>query len=107
MMIIGSSYILFSLSASRLPKSGDDPKVQVARSDFGIAGSQVIENKMQRNRETLRTPKRQSAGIEKMAFLLVFRASHAKKGAGWPIGWPSRPGKDRIAAVYFNELVVP
>ena len=53
--MIGSSNILFSLSASRLPKSGDDPKVQVARSDFGIPGIQAIENKMQRNHETLRT----------------------------------------------------
>ncbi len=38
MMIIGSSNILFSLSASRLPKSGDDPKVQAALGDFDISG---------------------------------------------------------------------
>ena len=48
MMIIGSSNILFSLSASRLPKSGDAPKVQGAGSDFGIPSSQVIENKMRK-----------------------------------------------------------
>jgi hypothetical protein len=53
MMIIGSSNILFSLSASRLPKSGDEPKVQDARGDFGNRRLQVIENKQRRNRESL------------------------------------------------------
>ena len=53
MMIIGWSDILFSLSASRLPKSGDDPKVQAAWGNFGIFGVQVAENKRRRNRETV------------------------------------------------------
>jgi hypothetical protein len=53
-MIIGSSKnILFSLSASRLPKSGDDPKVQVDLGDFDIHGGQVIENTSRRNRESV------------------------------------------------------
>jgi hypothetical protein len=53
MMIIGSPYILLSLSASRLPKSGDDPKVQGSRGDFGASGGQVIETKAERNREIM------------------------------------------------------
>jgi hypothetical protein len=53
MMIIGWSDILFSLSASRLPKSGDDPKVQAAWGNFGVFGVQVAENKRRRNRETV------------------------------------------------------
>src|SRR5579863_9544304 len=55
MMIIGSSNILFSLSASRLPKPGDDPRVQGARGDFGRRSLQAIENKQQRNCEPLST----------------------------------------------------
>ena len=51
MMIIGSSNILFSLSASRLPKPGDEPKVQGARGDFGRRSLQAIENKQRKNRE--------------------------------------------------------
>ena len=80
--MIGSSNILFSLSASRLPKSGDDPTVQVARSDFGIRRSQVIENKMQRNRETLRTPEEAIRGNAENGPFAGFSASTRKKGAG-------------------------
>jgi hypothetical protein len=53
MMIIGWSNILFSLSISRLPKSGDEPKVQVAWGVFGISGVQATENKRRINSETL------------------------------------------------------
>ena len=38
MMMIGSSNILFSLSASRLPKPGDETTVQGTRRDFGSPG---------------------------------------------------------------------
>ena len=48
-----SAHIWSRFLYTRLPKPGDEPKVQAARCDFGAFQSQVIENKRKINRETL------------------------------------------------------